>query len=128
MRQGHSNNLSKEQESGNHSVGRQSSMKLMEYIFNPDQGMWCGYLKGNPDYQVSGESFEMLQVKLQQLHFDPHPSTPSLGCSSAALICWYWERRMSPCPYWGIKAMGNARHAERQVSIALRIHEIEEAH
>ncbi len=99
MRQGHSNNLSNEQESGSHSGDRPSSVELMEYIFNPDQGMWFGCLKGNPDDQVSGESFEVLQVKLRQLHLNPRTSTPFLACSNEALICWYRERRMSPCPY-----------------------------
>jgi hypothetical protein len=98
MRQGHSNNVPNEQESENGSVGQQSSMELMEYIFHPDQGVWCGYLNGDPAYQVSGESFEELQVKLQQLHLYARLSTSSLGCSNTALICWYWQRRMSPRP------------------------------
>ncbi len=70
-------------------------MELMEYLFNPDQGMWCGYLKGDPEHQVSGESFEALQVKLRQLRLDPcRSSSSSSGSSNTALLCWYWQRRM----------------------------------
>lgn len=98
MRQGHSNNFSNERKGENCSVGRQSSIELLEYIFNPDQGMWCGYVKSDPDYQVSGKSFEELQVKLQQLHLDPRLSASSSVCSDKALIYWYWQKRMVPRP------------------------------
>lgn len=98
MRQGHSNNFSKEQKGENCSVGRQSGIELLGYIFNPDQGMWCGYVKGDPEHQVSGKSFEELQVKLRQVHLDPRPSVSSSVCSNTALICWHWQRRTVPVP------------------------------
>ncbi|MFO0698171.1 MAG: hypothetical protein U0236_02995 [Nitrospira sp.] len=95
MRQGRSNDITKEQERTNDSLESHSSMKVMDYFFNPDQGMWCGYLKGESDYQVAGESFDELQVKLQQLPFAPSLSVVHLVCSNNALISWYWQRQLS---------------------------------
>lgn len=60
----------KEMESENHSSEKQCGMELMGYLFDPDQGMWRGHVKAKPKHQVSGESFEVLQVKLRQLRLE----------------------------------------------------------
>ncbi len=44
------------------------SMRSSKYILWQDDNGWRGYLQGYPEYEVQGESFEELQVKLWQLH------------------------------------------------------------
>lgn len=44
------------------------SMRSSKYILWQDDNGWRGYLEGYPEYEVQGESFEELQVKLWQLH------------------------------------------------------------
>jgi hypothetical protein len=61
-------------------------MELTEYMFLPDPGVWCGYLRGFPDYGEYGKSFEELLVKLHQLHRDLNRSTSSSVCSDATLL------------------------------------------
>lgn len=95
MQLGHSSGLTKEHVSGSYSLGRNSGMELMTYIFIQDHGRWCGYPKDHPDYHLYGESFEDLQLKLHELHLDPRRSTPSSVCSHATLLWWYWQRRTS---------------------------------
>ena len=70
MRQEFRSDFTKEPENENPSLERQSSMELAEYVFMPDQEMWHGYLKGYPNFEAYGESFEELQLKLHQLHPD----------------------------------------------------------
>ena len=70
-------------------------MELTTYICVHDQGRWCGYLKDYPDYQVHGESFEELQLKLHELHLAPRRSSPASACSDTTLLRWYWQRRTS---------------------------------
>ena len=43
-------------------------MRSSKYILWQDDNGWRGYLEGYPEYEVPGESFEELQVKLWQLH------------------------------------------------------------
>lgn len=43
-------------------------MRSSKYILWQDDNGWRGYLEGYPEYEVQGESFEELQVKLWQLH------------------------------------------------------------
>ena len=43
-------------------------MRSSKYILWQDDKGWRGYLEGYPEYEVRGESFEELQVKLWQLH------------------------------------------------------------
>lgn len=43
-------------------------MRSTKYILWQDDNGWRGYLEGYPEYEVQGESFEELQVKLWQLH------------------------------------------------------------
>jgi len=43
-------------------------MRSSKYILWQDDNGWRGYLEGHPEYEVQGESFEELQVKLWQLH------------------------------------------------------------
>jgi len=43
-------------------------MRSSKYILWQDTNGWRGYLEGYPEYEVQGESFEELQVKLWQLH------------------------------------------------------------
>ncbi|MBK9308374.1 MAG: hypothetical protein IPM58_15125 [Nitrospira sp.] len=45
-----------------------SLMRSSKYILWQDDNGWRGYLEGYPEYEVQGESFEELQVKLWQLH------------------------------------------------------------
>jgi hypothetical protein len=93
MRQDSRSDFTKEPENENPSLERQSSMELAEYVFMPDQEMWHGYLKGYPNFEAYGESFEELQLKLHQLHPDLSSSTSSSVCSNAALLYWDWQRR-----------------------------------
>ena len=93
MRQDPSSDFTKERENEDHSLEGQSSMELTEYIFMPDQGMWHGHLKGHPNFQACGESFEELQLKLHQTHPDLSGSTSSPVCSDTALLYWDWQRR-----------------------------------
>lgn len=62
-----SNTFLNEMESENPSSEKQCGMELLEYLFDPDQGIWRGQVKAEPKHQVSGESFEVLQGKLRQL-------------------------------------------------------------
>lgn len=43
-------------------------MRSSKYILWQDDNGWRGYLQSHPEYEVQGESFEELQVKLWQLH------------------------------------------------------------
>ena len=43
-------------------------MRSSKYILWQDDNGWRGYLEGYPEYEVQGNSFEELQVKLWQLH------------------------------------------------------------
>jgi hypothetical protein len=43
-------------------------MHSTKYIIFQEENGWRGYLEGYPEYEVQGESFEELQVKLWQLH------------------------------------------------------------
>ena len=92
MRREAASDFTKERENENHPIERQSSMDLTEYVFMPDQGMWHGYLKGCPNFEAYGKSFEELQVKLHQLHLDPNRSISPSVCSEGALLCWDWQR------------------------------------
>lgn len=74
-------------------------MEFMTYIFQHDQSQWCGFPKEYPDYQAHGESFEELQLKLHRLRLDLNHPTSSSACSNAALLSWYWQRRMSGIHY-----------------------------
>jgi hypothetical protein len=93
MQQESRSDFTNERENENHSLERQSSMELAEYVFMLDQGMWHGYLKGYPNFEAYGKSFEELQLKLHQLHPDLSSSTSSSVCSNAALLYWDWQRR-----------------------------------
>jgi hypothetical protein len=74
-------------------------MELTEYIFVPEQRIWRGYPKHYPEHQAYGKSFEELQLKLHQLRRGLSHSTSSSVCSNAALLCWYWQQRMSRIHY-----------------------------
>jgi hypothetical protein len=50
----------KEPERENHASERYFCMELMEYLFHPDQGMWCGFFKGDPERQESGAGYEVV--------------------------------------------------------------------
>ncbi len=91
--------LTKEQGNGSDSLGRRSGMEWTTYTLFHDQGRWCGYLKGHPDYQVHGESFEELQLKLHELHLDLRRSPLPSACSNAILLRWYEARRLSRISY-----------------------------
>lgn len=93
MRQEPRSDFTKERENENPSLEWQSSMELAEYVFMPDQGLWRGYLKGFPDCQAYGKSFEELQLKLHQLRPDLSTSTSASACSDMALLYWDWQRR-----------------------------------
>jgi hypothetical protein len=84
MRQDPSSDFTKERENKDHSLERQSSMELAEYVFMPDREMWHGYLKGCPNFEAYGESFEELQLMLNRLHPDPTGSFSSSACSDTA--------------------------------------------
>ncbi len=53
-------------------------MRSSKYILWQDNHGWRGYLEGYPEYEVQGESFEDLQVKLWQLHQDLMNQNPEL--------------------------------------------------
>jgi hypothetical protein len=45
-------------------------MQPAKYNLWQDDKGWRGYLDGYPEYEIEGESFQELQVKLWQLHQD----------------------------------------------------------
>ena len=45
-------------------------MQNPKYNLWQDENGWRGYLEGYPQYEIRGESFEELQLKLWQLHQD----------------------------------------------------------
>jgi hypothetical protein len=45
-------------------------MQPEKYILWHDDNGWRGYLEGYSEYEIQGESFEELQVKLWHLHQD----------------------------------------------------------
>ena len=51
-------------------------MRSSKYILWQDDNGWRGYLEGYPEYEVRGESFEELQVKLWQLHQELSGQSP----------------------------------------------------
>ncbi|MBX3302315.1 MAG: hypothetical protein KF693_08865 [Nitrospira sp.] len=51
-------------------------MRSSKYILWQDDNGWRGYLEGYPEYEVQGESFEELQVKLWQLHQELSGQSP----------------------------------------------------
>ncbi|MBX3331199.1 MAG: hypothetical protein KF722_12400 [Nitrospira sp.] len=98
MRQEDPSDFTKGWDNENHPFERQSNMESAEYVFMPEQGMWHGYLKGCPNFEAYGESFEALQLKLNRLHPDPTGSISPSTCSDTALLCWDWQRRISRIP------------------------------
>jgi hypothetical protein len=56
-------------------------MRSSKYILWQDDNGWRGYLQSHPEYEVQGESFEELQVKLWQLHqeLSSHHQEPELN-------------------------------------------------
>jgi hypothetical protein len=51
-------------------------MHSTKYIIFQEENGWRGYLEGYPEYEVQGESFEELQVKLWQLHQELSSQSP----------------------------------------------------
>lgn len=51
-------------------------MRSSKYILWQDDNGWRGYLESYPEYEVHGESFEELQVKLWQLHQELAAQSP----------------------------------------------------
>lgn len=45
-------------------------MRSTKYIIWEEDGQWYGYLQDHPDRPTQGETFEDLQVKLSDLHYE----------------------------------------------------------
>jgi hypothetical protein len=45
-------------------------MRATKYIIWEEEGQWHGYLQDYPDLPTQGESFEDLQMKLSDLHYE----------------------------------------------------------
>jgi hypothetical protein len=45
-------------------------MRSTRYIIWEEEGQWHGYLQDYPDLPTQGDSFEDLQMKLSDLHYE----------------------------------------------------------